>query len=685
MKKIIFRLFSVMLVIIMAFSVVACSEEADNGGSGQSGDGGKTSVVKPENDPSVIKEPYTYRPVIADSNVNLVSGGETDYVIVYPAESDYMIDFGVKELKLFFEEATGIEMMSYKDSEYVGKGVSNPYISIGKTSMYTAAGLSIDRTELGASGYEIKLVGSNVFISGGYYGNLYGVYEFLYYEFGYEFYALDEIHIDKKQSVKLKSFDLKDIPDAEFRVGGNGENSGYAGGEALNRYRMHTLTNVFAGSFNTDIEPFHNYLDFITKGEYQAEHPDWFSPSGTQLCLNRDPDGLMDALVPKMIDLLERYPNNDIITFTQEDGPTWCTCDVCKYNGQAAGESGDAFSFDASTAEREYYSAQNIRFMNRLAKRILEEYTTENGYAHARYVYVYLFNYGMTSACPVKYDGNGNPVLDKNGDYIIFDEDLEPAENLGVLFCYGFHTSYDSSGEYDDTTLVTVDKVKRWLTVSNHFAFWAYSTHFNDYFVPYDSVQQLQDTCRFVKESKGQMYYNMAQYDMKTPVDWGRLESYLQSKLSWNCNADLGMLIDDFFDNYFKDAASVMKELYYAYKAKMAYLADVKNVGVAINTATAVLKQENWSYNELQGFLSYIDRAYAAIDHLKNEDLELYNKLYERINIESMTFKYMLYKLYPDKFDYDLLQTLQSEMISQCREYGITLAKEHYDIGSLFD
>ncbi len=44
-----------------------------------------------------------------------------------------------------------------------------------------------------------------------------------------------------------------------------------------------------------------------------------------------------------------------------------------------------------------------------------------------------------------------------------------------------------------------------------------------------------------------------------------------------------------------------------------------------------------------------------------------------------------MYKLYPDKFDYDLLQSLQSEMIAQCREYGITYAKEHYDIGSLFD
>ena len=669
----------------MALNIAACEDPAATDSGNQQG-GGNSTVTRPENDPSVVKH-YTYEEEIADSPVSLVSNGETDYVVVYPAESDVNINDGVKELKFFFEEATGIELIAYKDSEYRSKGISNPYISIGETSLYRAAGLSVDKMELGVSGYEIKLIGSNLYIAGGFYGNLYGVYEFLHYEFGFEQYAPDEIRLDKKSSVKMKAFDLKDIPDAEFRVGGNGENSGYAGGNVLDRYRMHTLTDVFAGTFNGgDIAPFHNYLEFITKGEFQAEHPDWFSPSGTQLCLTRDPEGLMDALVPKMCDMLERYPNHTIITFTQMDGPTWCTCDSCKYKGnsQAGVESGEAFSFDSSTAEREYYSAQNIRFMNKLAKRIIEEYTVENGYPHGRYVYVYLFSYGMTSACPVKYDGNGNPVLDENGNYQIFDDSIVPAENLGVLYCYGFHTSYDVDGEYDDASMLTFDKVKRWLTISDHFAFWAYSTHFVDYFVPYDSVQQLVDTCKFVKENKGQMYYNMAQYDMQTPVDWGRLESYLQAKLSWNCDADVGMLIDDFFDNYFKDASSVMKELFYAYKTKMAYLAGEKNIGVNTNTASAVLKQEHWGYNELKGFLSYIDRAFDTIEYLKTTDSELYDKLYARINIESMTFKYMLYKLYPDKFDYDLLLELEKEMVNQCREYGITKAKEHYDIESLF-
>ena len=215
MKKAFFRIICIMLLTVMTVSIAACAEEnaADNGTSNQGGNGGNSATVRPENDPSVVKN-YYYKPEIADSSVDLVKNGETDHVIVYPAESNSMMDGSVRELKLFFEEATGIELRSYKDSEYTSKGLDNPYISIGQTTMFAKAGLSVDTMELGASGYEIKLIGSNVYIAGGYYGNRYGVYEFLSYEFGFEQYAPDEIHLDKKSSVKIKAFDLKDIPDS---------------------------------------------------------------------------------------------------------------------------------------------------------------------------------------------------------------------------------------------------------------------------------------------------------------------------------------------------------------------------------------------------------------------------------------------------------------------------------------
>ena len=63
----------------------------------------------------------------------------------------------------------------------------------------------------------------------------------------------------------------------------------------------------------------------------------------------------------------------------------------------------------------------------------------------------------------------------------------------------------------------------------------------------------------------------------------------------------------------------------------------------------------------------------------------MYQKLYNRINIESMTFRYMLLKLYYDFYDYNQLETLRSEMIAECRALGINKATEQGVIDGLFD
>lgn len=632
----------------------------------------------------IIKE-ISSETVLEDSDKIFVQNGLTEYKIIYPEDtSDEMIQFGVKEMQSFVKEATGVSLLSVSDENENVLSGDGKYISIGKTTLFQDAIGEQSLTDLGNSGFVIKLIDDNLFICGGYHGNLYGVYEFLKHQFGFEVYAEDEIYIEKfENDVKLKNYNLKVVPDIDYRVGGNGDISGYAGLEFMNRMRMMTFGDVFCGSFS-DIPPFHNFFEFIPPEEFQSTHPDWFSPSGVQLCLGRDPEGLMDTLVPRMIALLERDYTRNIITFTQEDGPTWCNCDTCKYKGQSDGD-GSALPVEAtsSNAEKEHYTAQDIKFVNELAKRIKEEYTPENGYKHARSVYVYCFAYGMTGNCPVKTDASGNPVLTADGDYQIFDDTLEIQENFGVLYCYGFSTSY--TGEYNNDTKNIFDRIKRWKTVTNHFALWAYSTHFIDYFCPYDSIQQLQDTVKFCVDAGAQMYYNMAQYDIKTAPDWGRFESYMQAKLSWDKDADVEKLTNDFFDNYFKQAAPVMKEMYKEYRTHMAYLATVNKVGTTINTSLNVVTQKNWPYEKLLSFLDYIDRAYAAIDNLRIVNPETYSKLYDRINIESFSYRYLLYKLYPDTFDYDTLSALQTELINEARNAGVTEAKEHGDISGLFD
>ena len=93
----------------------------------------------------------------------------------------------------------------------------HPFISIGKTKQLEQTDIKIDSEELGYTGSRIKTIGRNVYIAGNTgMGSLYGMYDFLHYSIGYEFYADQVITFDKKSSYALKLFDVTLVPDIDI-------------------------------------------------------------------------------------------------------------------------------------------------------------------------------------------------------------------------------------------------------------------------------------------------------------------------------------------------------------------------------------------------------------------------------------------------------------------------------------
>lgn len=626
---------------------------------------------------------WVEKPVFEDSNIDLVKDGKTEYVIVYPENASDQTLMGIQELQLFFKQATGIELECFKDTEFVENATSK-IISVGETTIFKNTGINLDSYQLGASGYVIKTIDDDVFlVSDGIFGSLYACYEFLAYQFNYEFFAADEIRLEKNvTNKKLKNFNLVDVPAFEYRISGNGTENG----EVISRNRMHGFLDVYAGSWQ-DVHPFHNWLDLMDQGKY-GDHPEWFSPSGTQLCLTRDFEGLMDAVVYEVTEFLKKYPTHEIVTFTQEDGPTWCTHCIEEYerlsgevgSGTGTGTIPGAEDDSGASAAIEYYTLQNIRFMNELAKRIKAWNEVE---CPERNINVYLFRYGMTTSIPIKKDSDGNPILDENGNYIFWDEDIELADNLGVLYCYSFQTTYNEQQHFSYYNLL--DDLKKWQSISDNFALWGYTTNFQNYFAPFDALQQLEVNVDLCKSSNAQVFYIQSQFNVETPIDWGYLETYITQKLTWNPDLDVAKLKNEFFDNYFKQASGVMKEIYQNYTTHLAWISSENKINSTVNGQVAMLQKKNWPYRKLVEFLDKFDEAYATIEPLRLSEPEMYQKLYNRINIESMTFRYMLLKLYYDFYDYNQLETLRSEMIAECRALGINKATEQGVIDGLFD
>jgi hypothetical protein len=444
----------------------------------------------------------------------------------------------------------------------------------------------------------------------------------------------------------------------------NGDGYGYKGSEIMNRLRCNSET----GLFNTweGNSWCHNYFQLIPKEKYQAEHPDWYSLDGYQLCLTRDPEGLKAEVIQVMKEKLLAQPDRNFIAFSHNDGANWCQCPSC-------------------TAEYGLYDSQStanfavvIRFVNDVAKEI-KAWNRE--ICPSRDIKIFIYNYGPINTAPVKLDSDKNPVLDADGNYQPYSEGLMLEDNVGIVYCFGSTSYYSPKHEININNLAQFKRLQA-VMKKQTFYFWSYSTYFQDYLLPINSLDSRPDYYQFGYESGAIAYLDMAQYNVANSTDFGRLKTYVSAKLLWDCQLDLDTLINDFMDNYFKEAAGAMKAMYADYRAYSAYLAEEKNVIGYVNGASTDRSEKNWPYRRVLKFLDYIDQAYAAIEPIRQTDSAMYEKLYNRILMESIPYRYLIIKLYPNVYSFTTLAGKKKEMLADCLKLGLSNNNEH---GSIFE
>ena len=152
----------------------------------------------------------------------------------------------------------------------------------------------------------------------------------------------------------------------------------------------------------------------------------------------------------------------------------------------------------------------------------------------------------------------------------------------------------------------------------------------------------------------------------------------------WNVNEDVDTLVNNFFINYYKDAAKPMRDMYEFYTTYLDYLANEKGYDGDVGAGVAMKNTKYWPWGVLEKFLSYIDKAYEAIAPLKNSDYDLYYKLYVRIKRESLSFRYLQLSLYPQRYNINEISELKATLRSDCIECGMTQRSENNSINNLF-
>lgn len=594
----------------------------------------------------------------SESTPDLVKDGKSYYRIVESSSSSEIEKLALSELKYFFEMATDIVLPSIKDNE-VGYSENSRFIVLGSNNLIAeAAGVSVGDGATSDSGYSLITKDDSVFILGkGDFGTLYGVYGFLNKVFGYEIFAEDEIKIETDvRNKKLFSMNITDTPDIPYRQANTGvlqENE-----LLMRRFRANCYKDVFLLAESLFV---HNFQIWVPLSE-KAEHPLWFSENanypGEQLCLSRDVDGLKDYVVRRMVEELDKNKNVSYLTFTQTDAAGWCECESCKQKKQQYGTD----------------AAVYVQFTNLVAREV-KTIMAEKG--DPRDIQIGIFAYQSTEPAPVKTDSEGN--------YVAIDETVKPDDNIFIFIAPGeadyFRSLEDSANE------MYLSNIEKWTAITNSVFMWTYKHFVLDYLTPFYNFRSMQENYQYLKEKNTIYLFDQGQHNQNVVTDWGPLKNYLEMNLMWDVDANMEELIDRFFENYFKQAATPMRELFEDYRLFMEYniATNPKVKGICYPGLEPWQSQIDLRRETLVGWIDKIDEALESIASLKTSDAELYKKLKNRIILESISYRHLLIEKFSDSYFDDELLDMKKSFKADVLNLGIRQYYSEKTVDYLFD
>lgn len=594
--------------------------------------------------------------VVEETEKWLTRNGRSDYRIVVPTDCSRTVSLAASELRQLLGDASGVNPDIVEEAD---APTDCKFISVGRTQRLAAANIAVDVDTLGLSGYRIVTQDDNIYICGG--GNLgtrNGVYGFLRETVGFRTYAFDEVQT-RKGDVKLYDYDITDVPDIQYRTGDGGYKTVDGDETYRMRLRYDSDDEVFAfvkGSL------FHNTDVYFPKDDY-GENRDWYSETNgmtdyIHLCYTAH--GKEEELV-KMLDIasdtvVEALQENDAenVTFTQADANVWCSCPSC-------------------VAMRNKYgtdAAVVIRFVNRLSDTVRQKLDAA-GETERRFNLVF-FAYHRTENAPAVKNGDGT--------YRAIDDSVVCRDNVYALLAPIF--AYYNQSMLSDYNSMYAENIKAWKAVSPKTFLWTYQTNFSNYLYPYNTLPSTQERYRFIAEQGATFYYDQTQWDQTVRTGFHRLKVWLGAELMWDVNADYFALLDEYFNGYFYDAAAPMRALFDSVTYHMEYLRDTTDMTGDINFP--VNQAKYFSSSLLDGWMQQIEKAYAAVEKYSKTNPALYKKLHDRINLESISVRFIQLDLYASKFSPVTLEAERKEFMNDFFALGLSNVAERREIEEVF-
>lgn len=573
-----------------------------------------------------------------------ISDGSSEYRIVKPENGSSMISFAADEMQLFLEKSTGVKLEIVTDAGLTLTAESK-YISLGNTALFESSGVSAAATSV--SGYVIKTVNKSIFInSTGANGVVQGVYGFLRTAFGYEFYAATEYKINSVRSMNLPDLDITHNPGIAVTQGA--EYSLESDKTYMRRTGMMGKHDIWMMAGGSNEGWCHNTFLWVPPSKYnnpnvpETYHPEWYSPDGMELCFTRDggdnDDEMFQLILSEMKELILKSDEKVMFSLTQNDTNAWCHCSSCE-------------------AERRKYNS-NLAIMIKYANRLIREidaWREENGIE--REVKLAIFAYQETMDPPT--------VKNADGTYSPVSPDVVCEKNIVIEFAplrMVQNASFKSESNKSFSEIFYQLKA-----LTDNVGIWWYGCYFHTFLIPLNNFEGLQETVQFFVEN-GAYWSFEESHETSRSTGFEPLRIFLLYKLYDDPYADFDALIDEFFENYYKESAPSMRKLFESWRKLTTY--DRDELDMSGDVGAENLRAKYFPYRTLAEWMEYIDAAYAAIEKY-SDDASMYAEMYDRICRDTVFVRYLMLELYTAYFDDATLYEMRVAFKKDCTRLGI--------------
>lgn len=497
------------------------------------------------------------------------------------------------------------------------------FISLGFTGCAKTAGF--DNTivaPLKDDGFIIKTIDGNYYIlakTG--YGILYGVYTFLEQVCSWKVYGVDELQIGDAKFIDL---DIVDNPTFDFRE---------CVWHAWSKYdpKFSRRLRIHSGYW---ITPCHSTFEILPPTKYYKEHKDWYSESRCQICFTNE--GAFEQYVENSISVIKEkdfsVKKTPLMMVGQEDANGYCQCETCKADYKKYGG----------------ISGVILRFVKKLSKRI-DAYMEEN-FPDVTMKYV-AFAYGETTKPPV--DDDLSPVH----------ESVKAGKNMGIYYApLAANWSKPLMDEtYNADTARTFNAYKK---LGYEAYVWPYDSIFDDEFIFFDQYKTLQIDYKTFRDMNCILCYDMGH---KNPIiSFDELNNYVRTKMMWNVELDVGELISEFMDNYYKESSQYVKEYFdgiCSWQAQFNYGKDT----LYSDRCPALKDSKHWDKAKLEYWIEILTKG---IQNSTNRKIQM------RIERERITPIYLLLECFAKTIDKERLEYLIDTFERDCKENGIVYGTE---------